>query len=69
MSTLATRLRRMEDRMPGQGDDGQVFTVDISADPPRYWIDGVEVSADEYLRRVPPGPFVVDVGGSDGNES
>ena len=68
MSTLATRLRRLEDSMFGQGDEGEAFTVDIAADPPRYWIDDVEVSADEYLRRVSPGPFVVDVGGNDGNE-
>ena len=62
MISLDTRLRRLEDGMPGQGDDGHVFTVDIATDPPRYWIDGIEVSATEYLRRVRPGPFVVDVG-------
>ena len=65
MSTLATRLRRMEDRMPGQGDAGAVFTVDISADPPRYWIDGREVSRQEFEQGAPRrGPFTVEIGDS-----
>ena len=66
MSSLDTRLRRLEGSLPGPGDEGEVFTVDISADPPRYWIDGSEVSAAEYMRRVPPGPFMVNIGDDDG---
>ncbi len=47
-------------------DDGERFVVDIGGDgPARYWIDGCEVSADEYARRVPDGPFTVDIGDDD----
>ena len=69
MSPLEARLRRLE-ALTGwhgdDGDDGTVFTVDICADPTRYWIDDVEVSEDEYRRRVPPDSaftsFVIDIG-------
>ena len=68
MSTLATRLRRLEGATIWCADAGgdETFSVDICADPPCYWIDGVEVSAEEYRRRVPPDrafrSFVIDLG-------
>ena len=63
MSSLDTRLRRLEDRMPDQGDAGAVFTVDISADPPHYWIDGRAVSWQEFEEGAPRrGPFTVEIG-------
>jgi hypothetical protein len=47
-------------------DDGRRFVVNIGGDgPARYWIDGHEVSADEYRRGVPDGPFYVDLGDDD----
>ncbi len=47
-------------------DDGGRFVADIGGTgPARYWIDGCEVSADEYARRVPAGPFTVDLGDDD----
>ena len=68
MSSLDTRLRRLEGSSLWRDDagGGETFVVDICADPPRYCIDGIEVSAEEYARRVPPiGAFVVDIGGRD----
>ena len=47
-------------------DDEPRFVADIGGTgPARYWIDGCEVSADEYARRVPDGPFYVDIGDDD----
>ncbi len=50
-------------------DDGKRFVVDIGGDgPARYWIDDREVGADEYRRRVPDGPYYVDIGDDDEHE-
>ena len=62
---MARRLAELE-RQQTPADDGARFVVDIGGDgPARYWIDGREVSADEYRRRVPDGPFYVDLGDDD----
>ena len=62
---MARRLAELE-RAHAAPDDGERFVVDIGGDgPARYWIDGCEVSADEYARRVPAGPFYVDIGNDD----
>ena len=67
MRGLETRVRRLEGSLwrDDAGGDG-TFTVDICADPPRYWIDDVEVSADEFRRRAPTsGAYTVDIGADD----
>ena len=62
---LQKRLEALEQTQQ-PADDGQRYVVDIGGDgPARYWIDGREVSADEYARRVPDGPFYVDIGDDD----
>ena len=62
---MARRLAELE-RAQTPADDGARFVVDIGGDgPARYWIDGCEVSADEYMRRVPAGPYSVDIGDDD----
>ena len=59
---MARRLAELE-RTQTPMDDGQRYVADIGGvGPARYWIDGREVSADEYVRRVPDGPFYVDIG-------
>ena len=71
MSSLDTRLRRLEGSTLWRADagGGETFVVDICADPPRYWIDGIEVSADEFRRRAPAsGAYTVNIGGSDDTE-
>ncbi len=45
--------------------DGARFVVDIGGEEARYWIDGREVSGDKYARRVPDGPYYVDLGDDD----
>ncbi len=58
---MARRIAELEQAQT-PADDGQCFVVDIGGDgPPRYWIDGREVSAEEYARRVPAGPHYVDI--------
>ena len=65
---MARRLEALE-QAHKPPDDGQSFVVDIGGDgPARYWIDGREVSADEYARRVPDGPYYVDIGDDDEHE-
>ena len=50
-------------------DEAHSFVVDIGGDgPARYWIDGQEVGADENRRRVPDGPYYVDIGDDDEHE-
>ena len=62
---MARRLADLE-RQQQPADDGARYVVDIGGTgPARYWIDGREVSADEYARRVPAGPFYVDLGDDD----
>ena len=62
------RLEALERAQP-PADDGERYVVDIGGDgPARYWIDGQEVSADEYARRVPDGPYYVDLGDDDEHE-
>ncbi len=62
---MARRLADLE-RAQTPADDGESFVVDIGGDgPARYWIDGREVSGDEYARRVPDGPYYVDIGDDD----
>ncbi len=62
---MQKRLETLERQQP-PAVDGERFVVDIGGDgPARYWIDGREVSADEYARRVPAGPFYVDLGDDD----
>ncbi len=65
---MARRLEALEQAQT-PADDGERFVVDIGGDgPARYWIDGREVSADEYRRRVPDGPYYVDIGDDDEHE-
>ncbi len=65
---IQKRLEALE-RAHAAPDDGERFVVDIGGDgPARYWIDGHEVSADEYRRRVPDGPYYVDLGDDDEHE-
>ena len=62
---MARRLEALE-RAHTPADAGHSFVADIGgAGPARYWIDGCEVSADEYTRRLPDGPFYVDIGDED----
>ncbi len=61
---MARRLADLE-RQQQPADDGERFVVDIGGTDARYWIDGREVSADEYARRVPDGPYYVDIGDDD----
>lgn len=62
---MARRLAALEQAQQPT-DDGKRFVVDIGGDgPARYWIDGQEVGADEYRRRVPDGPYYVDIGDDD----
>ncbi len=62
---IQKRLAALE-RAQTPADDGQRFVVDIGgAGPARYFIDGHEVSGDEYARRVPDGPYYVDIGDDD----
>ncbi len=67
MSSLDTRLRRLEGSSLWRdaAGGGETFTVDISADPPRYWVDGREVGWHEFERRAPRTGFVVDIGDAD----
>ncbi len=61
---MERRLAALEQaQMPA--DDGARYVVDIGGEEARYWIDGREVSADEYARRVPDGPYYVDIGNDD----
>ncbi len=62
--------RRLEALEQAQqpADDGARFVVDIGGTEARYWIDGQEVGADEYRRRVPDGPYYVDIGDDDEHE-
>ena len=65
---LQKRLADLE-RAQAPVDDGERFVADIGGTgPARYWIDGCEVSADEYRRRVPDGPYYVDIGDDDEHE-
>ena len=67
MSSLDTRLRRLEGSSLWRDAacGGETFTVDICADPPRYWIDGREVSRQEFEQGAPQrGPFTVEIGDS-----
>ena len=67
MSTLDTRLRRLEGSSLWRdaADGGATFTVDISGEAPRYWIDGREVSRQEFEQGAPRrGPFTVEIGDS-----
>ena len=64
---LARRLEALEQAQPPP-DDGERFVVDIGGTEARYWIDSCEVSADEYRRRVPDGPYYVDIGDNDEHE-
>jgi hypothetical protein len=58
----ARRLAELEQQIRPSAE-GTTFTVDICADPPRYWIDGVEVDGAAYRRRAPAsGPYTVDLG-------
>ena len=62
---IQKRLAALERAQP-PAEDGSRFVVDIGGDgPARYWIDGHEVSAAEYARRVPDGPYYVDIGEDD----
>ena len=62
---IQKRLAALE-RAQTPADDGARYVVDIGGTgPARYWIDGCEVSADEYARRVPAGPYYVDIGDDD----
>ncbi len=62
---MQRRLEALERAQP-PADDGARYVADIGGTgPARYFIDGHEVSADEYARRVPAGPFYVDIGGDD----
>jgi len=62
---MARRLAALEQAQQPT-DDGKRFVVDIGGDgPAHYWIDGQEVGADEYRRRVPDGPYYVDIGDDD----
>ena len=67
MSTLETRLRRLEQQHGGGDGGGHRYAVNIGAGPPRYWVDDVEVSEEEYRQRCPPwrGAFYVDIGDED----
>ena len=44
--------------------DTREFIIDISADPPEYFIDGVEVDEDTYTSQAPPytGGVLIDIG-------
>ncbi len=64
---MARRLADLE-RAQTPADDGESFVVDIGGEEARYWIDGREVTADEYRRRVPDGPYYVDIGDDDEHE-
>ena len=61
---MARRIEALEQAQT-PADDGARYVVDIGGEEARYWIDGCEVSADEYARRVPDGPYSVDFGGDD----
>ncbi len=61
---MARRLAALEQTQQPAAD-GARFVVDIGGEEARYWIDGCEVSADEYARRVPDGPYYVDLGDDD----
>ena len=62
---MARRLEALEQAQTPADDDVR-YVVDIGGTgPARYFIDGREVSADEYARRVPDGPFTVDIGDDD----
>ena len=65
---LETRVRRLEGSNLGCHDASgdETFTIDISTDPARYWIDDIEVSVDEFRRRAPAsGAYTVDIGADD----
>ena len=64
---MARRLAELE-RAQTPADDGARYVVDIGGEEAHYWIDGHEVSADEYRRRVPDGPYYVDIGDDDEHE-
>ncbi len=65
---MARRIEALEQAQT-PADDGESFVVDIGGTgPARYWIDGCEVSADEYARRAPDGPYYVDIGDADEHE-
>ncbi len=62
---MSRRLAELERAHPPT-DEAHTFVADIGgAGPARYFIDGREVSADDYARRVPDGPFSVDIGDDD----
>ena len=61
---MARRLASLE-QLQTTADDGERYVADIGGTVVRYWIDGREVSADEYAWRVPDGPFYVDIGDDD----
>jgi hypothetical protein len=67
MVGLDTRLRRLEGSIWREHAGGdETFTVAICTDPPCYWIDGVEVSADEFRWRAPArGAYTVNIGADD----
>ncbi len=61
-STLIKRIGTLEALTQRYGGDGDEYIADIATEPPRYWIDGEEVSRHEWMERAPRGAFMIDLG-------